>query len=42
MEKLTRLDELDTELLRVVEEREDLLRSLKQVARNTLDGRTPS
>ena len=33
MEKLTRLDELDTELLRVVEEREDLLRSLKQVAR---------
>ena len=33
MEKLARLDELDTELLRIVEEREDLRRSLKQVAR---------
>ena len=33
MEKLARLDELDTELLRVVEEREDLLLSAKQAAR---------
>ena len=33
MEKLARLDELDTELLRVVEEREDLVRTSKQAAR---------
>ena len=33
MEKLTQLDELDTELLRIVQEREDLLRSSKQAAR---------
>ena len=33
MEKLAQLDELDTELLRIVEEREDLLRSSKQAAR---------
>ena len=33
MEKLARLDELDTELLRVVEEREDLLLRAKQAAR---------
>ena len=33
MEKLARLDELDTELLRVVEEREDLVPKSKQLAR---------